>query len=72
MKKIITSSFYDCLNPLSKFAFISLNDTLMPFKQESLSTTLLEYSETINEDQFWLDNIQWAWKCKEGLIKIPF
>lgn len=68
----ISSSLYDTLYPIAKFAFKGLSEALIPFKVEVPRMIPQTVSVGIDEDAFWLENIQWCWKCNAGLIQIPF
>jgi len=67
----------DALKPLTNFLLPSLYDALIPFKHRNAVYDALPSPEshikvTPEEEQFWLDAVQWSWDIDNGKIKIPF
>ena len=70
-------SLYDCLKPLTNYLLPGLFDTLIPYEgRKSLyAAEIVVYDDRIvsaEEEQLWLDNIQWSYDVKSGKINIPF
>lgn len=67
----------DCLILLTKFRLPGLSDALIPWKGITSEFgrqihAMSDSSASLDEEQVWLENIQWAWDVSAGKIKIPF
>jgi hypothetical protein len=65
-------SIRDTLVMLTNFRLPGLSDTLIPYKGRSLEFGRMVSLGEPDTDQFWIDNIKWAWDVNAGKIEIPF
>lgn len=67
-------SIHDAFIPLTNFRRPALSDTLIPYEGRSsdFAQTVTAVEDSMDSEQFWIDNIQWAWDVQAGKIKIPF
>jgi hypothetical protein len=76
-KRPVQDYISNCLIPLTNYRFDSISDCLIPYQVRKSPYELIKELDasvkvTFEEQQLWLDNIQFAWNVSAGKIEIPF